>query len=176
LHGRIPPEEKESIMEAFRKCQTQALVATTVIEVGIDVPNATLMLIENAERFGLAQLHQLRGRVGRGQHKSFCVLLTGSAEPEALSKLQVLEQTSNGFDIAEADWQLRGPGDLLGTAQSGLPPLRIGSLLRDADLMLQAREAAFVVIAGDPKLERPAHHIFRSLLGSPLKSDLSQVS
>jgi ATP-dependent DNA helicase RecG len=152
------------------------LVATTVIEVGIDVPNASLMLIENAERFGLAQLHQLRGRIGRGPHKSFCILLAGAADPESLSKLRVLEQTSNGFDIAEADWQLRGPGDLLGTAQSGLPPLRIGNLQRDADLMLLAREAAFAVVGEDPTLEQPAHRVYRALLASTRSSDLSEVS
>jgi ATP-dependent DNA helicase RecG len=163
-------------MEQFRQGTTKALIATTVIEVGIDVPNASLMLIENAERFGLAQLHQLRGRVGRGPHKSFCILLTGTKEPEAISKLQVLERTSNGFDIAEADWELRGPGDLLGTAQSGLPPLRIGNLIRDADLMQQARGAAFVVIERDPKLEDPTHQIYRTLLGDQQKADLSQVS
>jgi ATP-dependent DNA helicase RecG len=134
------------------------------------------MLIENAERFGLAQLHQLRGRIGRGPHKSFCILLAGSAEPEGLSKLRVLEQTSNGFDIAEADWQLRGPGDLLGTAQSGLPPLRIGSLLRDADLMLQARKAAFALIQKDPRLEEPAHRIYRTHLSGARPTDLSEIS
>ncbi len=176
LHGRTPSEEKEAIMEQFRLGQTKALVATTVIEVGIDVPNATVMLIEDAERFGLAQLHQLRGRVGRGVHKSYCILLTAAKEPEALHKLQVLEQTSNGFDIAEADWELRGPGDLLGTAQSGLPPLRIGNLTKDAALMQQAREAAFVVIQKDPDLAAPEHQIFRSLLTTTPATDFSQVS
>ncbi len=176
LHGRIPPEEKESIMEQFRLGNTKALIATTVIEVGIDVPNANLMLIENAERFGLAQLHQLRGRVGRGVHKSYCILLTNAAEPGALEKLQVLERTSNGFDIAEADWELRGPGDLLGTAQSGLPPLRIGNLSRDSDLMHQARGAAFVVVERDPALEEPSHRPYRALLHAKPASDLSQVS
>lgn len=176
LHGRIPPEEKDAIMEQFRQGTTKALIATTVIEVGIDVPNANLMLIENAERFGLAQLHQLRGRVGRGVHKSYCVLLTGAKEPEAMEKLQILERTSNGFDIAEADWDLRGPGDLLGTAQSGLPPLRIGSLVRDAELMMQARGAAFVIIEQDPKLEEPRHQVFRTLLQTIPTENLSQVS
>ncbi len=176
LHGRIPPEEKERIMEAFRKGTTQVLVSTTVIEVGIDVPNANLMLIENAERFGLAQLHQLRGRVGRGSHKSYCILLTGSDDPEALGKLQVLEKTSNGFDIAEADWELRGPGDLLGTAQSGLPPLRIGNLIRDAELMQLARRAAFTVVEKDPTLSAPNHEKLRSLLKDMQRADLSQIS
>ena len=120
-------------MERFRLGQTQALIATTVIEVGIDVPNANIMLIENAERFGLAQLHQLRGRIGRGEHKSYCVLLTDAAEPGAMEKLRVMEETSDGFQIAEADLRLRGPGDILGTQQSGLPPLRLGDILRDGD-------------------------------------------
>ena len=176
LHGRIAPEEKDAIMEQFRQGTTKALVATTVIEVGIDVPNANLMLIENAERFGLAQLHQLRGRVGRGVHKSYCVLLTGAKEPEAMQKLQVLERMSNGFDIAEADWELRGPGDLLGTAQSGLPPLRIGNLMRDAEWMQLARRAAFLIIADDPQLLKEGHLPFRALLQAVPEKNLSQVS
>jgi ATP-dependent DNA helicase RecG len=176
LHGRIPPEEKEAIMERFRSGETKALIATTVIEVGIDVPNANMMFIENAERFGLAQLHQLRGRVGRGGHKSYCILLTGSEEAEALAKLQILERTSNGFEIAEADWELRGPGDLLGTAQSGLPPLKIGSLVRDADLMHRARRSAFGIMEADPKLEKPEHRLYRGLLAETREAELSQVS
>ena len=124
LHGRIPAPEKQAIMDRFRRGEISALISTTVIEVGVDVPNATIMLIENAERFGLAQLHQLRGRIGRGQHKSYCILLSAEKSPETVAKLAVLEKTSDGFEIAEADWELRGPGDLLGTAQSGLPVLK----------------------------------------------------
>lgn len=142
LHGRTPPEERERIMHAFRVGDVAALVSTTVIEVGVDVPNATVMLIENAERFGLAQLHQLRGRIGRGAHKSYCILLAGTNDPEDIEKLAILERTANGFEIAEEDLRLRGPGDLLGTAQTGLPPLKLGNIIRDAALMRQARDAA----------------------------------
>lgn len=176
LHGRVAPEEKEQLMERFRRGETKVLIATTVIEVGIDVPNATLLLVENAERFGLAQLHQLRGRVGRGAHKSYCILLTGDSEPGTLEKLQILERTGNGFEIAEADWELRGPGDLLGTAQSGIPPMRIGNLVKDAEWMQQARGAAFVIMERDPQLERPEHLVFRQLLTSVRASELSQIS
>ncbi len=164
LHGRIPALEKQEIMERFRGGQTHALISTTVIEVGVDVPNATMMLIENAERFGLSQLHQLRGRVGRGEHKSYCILLTSDQSAETTAKLSVLEKTSNGFDVAEADWELRGPGDLLGTAQSGLPALKIGNLKSDADLMRSARAVAMSIFANDPALERPENQRFRQLI------------
>jgi RecG-like helicase/REP element-mobilizing transposase RayT len=177
LHGRISPEEKDATMQRFRRGETHALIATTVIEVGVDVPNATIMLIENAERFGLAQLHQLRGRIGRGEHKSYCILLSSkSADPTALEKLRILEQTSDGFEIAEADLRLRGPGDILGTAQSGLPPLKLGNLLSDGDLMRLARNAAFLLFERDPQLERPEHQAFRKVLAEGRKLMLSQVS
>lgn len=176
LHGRIAPEEKDAIMERFRLGQTKALIATTVIEVGIDVPNANIMLIENAERFGLAQLHQLRGRIGRGQHKSYCILLTDINEPGAVEKLRVMEETSNGFDIAEADLRLRGPGDILGTQQSGLPPLRLGDILKDGELMRQARVAAFLIFERDPNLDQPEHQHLRKLLAQTRKLTLAQVS
>lgn len=143
--------------------ETRALISTTVIEVGIDVPNATVMLVENAERFGLAQLHQLRGRIGRGPHKSYCILLTSDETPETVNKLSVLEKTNNGFEIADADWNLRGPGDLLGTAQSGLPPLKLGDLRRDAELMRMARAAALEILERDPRLNRPQNKRFRHL-------------
>ena len=177
LHGRVPPEEKDAIMGRFRRGETQALVATTVIEVGIDVPNANLMLIESAERFGLAQLHQLRGRIGRGAHKSYCILLSSKLEePEAREKLEVLCAHHNGFEIAEADLRLRGPGDLLGTAQSGLPPIRIGDLLADTDLMVLAREQAQAILARDPRLEAEEHRVLRVFLEEPRKITLAQVS
>ena len=176
LHGRIAPEEKDAIMERFRRNETQVLIATTVIEVGIDVPNATLMLIENAERFGLAQLHQLRGRVGRGSHKSYCILIHAADTPEGLEKMKTLEATSNGFEIAEADLRLRGPGDLLGTDQSGLPPLKIGDVLADTDLMQLARTTAQRLFAADPELARPENARFRKSLAEKRKLALAHVS
>jgi ATP-dependent DNA helicase RecG len=157
LHGRLSVEEKERVMEAFRDGQIDILVSTTVIEVGIDVPNATVMLIENSERFGLAQLHQLRGRIGRSQHQSYCILLTDREDVEALEKLAILERSENGFEIAEADLRLRGPGDLLGTAQSGLPPLRLASLVQDEALLFRAKEIARAILDRDPLLQDPQH-------------------
>ena len=160
LHGRLAPEERESVMQSFRQGDIRVLIATTVIEVGVDVPNATVMLIENAERFGLAQLHQLRGRIGRGNHQSYCILMTDTKDPLALAKLSVLEKTNDGFEIAEADLRFRGPGDLLGTAQSGLPPLRVADLLQDADLLDEARGIARTILDRDPSLQTAANQRF----------------
>jgi ATP-dependent DNA helicase RecG len=176
LHGRIPGPEKQEIMERFRRDETKALISTTVIEVGVDVANATVMLIENAERFGLAQLHQLRGRIGRGEHKSYCILLTSEPSSEAAAKLAVLEKTRDGFEVAEADWELRGPGDLLGTAQSGLPALKIGSLKRDAELMRRARTAAMSIFADDPGLESAQNQRFQQLIVEKQGRTFSNVS
>jgi ATP-dependent DNA helicase RecG len=140
LHGRVKSAEKENVMTGFRANQIQALVATALIEVGVDVPNATVMLIENAERFGLAQLHQLRGRIGRGAHESFCILISDAKNAEARERLKILEETNDGFKIAEADLKLRGPGELLGREQSGMAKFRFGNLVDDLDLIRQARE------------------------------------
>jgi ATP-dependent DNA helicase RecG len=176
LHGRIPAQEKQQTMQRFRRGETNALISTTVLEVGVDVPNASLMLIENAERFGLAQLHQLRGRIGRGEHKSYCILLTSAQVKETSAKLAVLETTSNGFEVAEADWELRGPGDLLGTAQSGLPALKIGNLKSDAHLMRRARGAAISIFDADPRLESPENQRFRRLIVEQRGHTFSSVS
>jgi RecG-like helicase/REP element-mobilizing transposase RayT len=176
LHGRIPATEKQEIMERFRRGETNALISTTVLEVGVDIPNASVMLIENAERFGLAQLHQLRGRIGRGEHKSYCILLTSDQAKEASGKLAILERTSNGFEVAEADWELRGPGDLLGTAQSGLPALKIGNLKTDAHLMRRARAAAMAIFEADPRLESPENQRFRCLIVEQQGRTFSNVS
>jgi len=176
LHGRIPAPEKQAVMDRFRRGETSALISTTVIEVGVDVPNATIMLIENAERFGLAQLHQLRGRIGRGEHKSYCILLSEEKSPETTAKLAVLEKTSDGFAVAEADWDMRGPGDLLGTAQSGLPALKLGDLRRDARIMKQARVAAMAIFDVDPKLDRPDNQRFRRLIVEERGRTFSNVS
>lgn len=153
LHGRLKPEEKEAVMRSFKDQELDILVATTVIEVGIDVPNATLMLVEHAERFGLSQLHQLRGRVGRGSSRSRCILLTGPKRTEeAQRRLQVMVETNDGFKIAEADLQIRGPGDFLGVRQAGLPDFRVANIIRDGRILEEARKEAFSLVASSPDL------------------------
>jgi ATP-dependent DNA helicase RecG len=163
IHGKLKPEEKEAVMRRFRDGGIAALVATTVIEVGMDVPNASIMVLHHAERFGLAQMHQLRGRIGRGGHKGWCILLTDGKNPEGLEKLKILERTSDGFEIAEADLQLRGPGDVLGTSQSGLADLRFTDFLADTALLREARVLADSVLAADPFLTG-CHHALRGLI------------
>jgi len=142
LHGRLRGPEKDGTMAQFRSGQIHVLLATSLIEVGVDVPNATVMLVENAERFGLAQLHQLRGRIGRGSHDSYCILISGADDPKAESRLAVMAKTNDGFKIAEADLKIRGPGELLGQQQSGLPDLQFGRLVDDTDLVRQSRDIA----------------------------------
>jgi ATP-dependent DNA helicase RecG len=156
LHGRMPRDEKQAVMEAFRAGRTDVLVATVVVEVGVDVPNATVLVVEHAERFGLAQLHQLRGRIGRGRAGGLCVLVdrAGARTPP---RLDVLARTTDGFEIAEEDLALRGVGDLFGTRQHGRPPFRAARLPRDLPLLVRAREAAEGLAAGDPGLARPEH-------------------
>ena len=165
LHGRIPGDERDDVMRRFRDGQIDLLVATTVIEVGIDVPNATVMLIEHPERFGLSQLHQLRGRVGRGAAESYCILL-GDVGPDAFDRLQVFVRTEDGFEIAREDLRIRGMGDLFGERQSGVPTFRIADPLRDEALNDRAREAAAALLARDPSLDRPEHASLRRVLGS----------
>ncbi len=156
LHGRMRPDEKEKIMEAFKQKALQILVATTVVEVGIDVPNATVMLIEHAERFGLAQLHQLRGRVGRAGYPSTCYLAaSGRMTEEASRRLSIMKKTSNGFEIAEEDLAIRGPGEFFGKRQSGMPDLRMGNIIRDIRILEAARKEAFSRVGQDPLLQNP---------------------
>ncbi|MFM7322111.1 MAG: ATP-dependent DNA helicase RecG [Armatimonadota bacterium] len=157
VHGRMPDDERHAVMARFRKGEFGVLVATTVIEVGVDVPNAVVMVIEDADRFGLAQLHQLRGRVGRGEHASFCVLLADPQNDEGRARLETIVSTTDGFVVAEEDLRLRGPGEFLGTRQSGLPPLRTARLSDDRDLVLAAKEDARLLLRDDPELREPAH-------------------
>lgn len=157
LHGKMPSEEKEAVMTRFRDGKTEVLVSTTVIEVGVDVPNANVMVIFNAERFGLAQLHQLRGRIGRGEHKSYCVLVTDGKNPEAIGKLNILAGTVDGFKIAEEDLRLRGPGEVLGTRQSGTGGLRFVEFLSDTSIIREARAIAEKLLSEDPSLKQNLH-------------------
>ncbi len=150
LHGKLPAAEKELAMANFQRGRTKVLVATTVIEVGVDVPNATVMVVEQAERFGLAQLHQLRGRVGRGSEQSYCILVTGKMNETARERIRTLVDSSDGFYIAEMDMKLRGPGEFFGTKQSGMPALHIGNILRDADILEVARSEAAAFVAHPP--------------------------
>jgi ATP-dependent DNA helicase RecG len=156
LHGRMRPKEKERVMDDFRAGRADVLISTTVIEVGVDVPNATVMLVENAERFGLAQLHQLRGRIGRGAHVSYCVLFDDSEETnaDARARIDAMTRTTDGFELADEDLRLRGEGTLFDTRQSGMPDLKLARLAEDLDLVKRARARAFDLIADDPQLDR----------------------
>jgi ATP-dependent DNA helicase RecG len=164
LHGRLDPELKEQVMRMFQRGELQILVATTVIEVGVDVPNATVMVIEHAERFGLAQLHQLRGRIGRGAGKSYCILMTGGKiTEEGQRRLEAMVATNDGFKIAELDLELRGPGEFFGTRQAGLPGFRVANIIRDAQLLEAAKREAAAVLAG-PNSEISSEEISRALV------------
>jgi ATP-dependent DNA helicase RecG len=179
VHGRMPSEAKELEMKRFARGETQILVATTVIEVGVNVPNASVMVIESAERFGLAQLHQLRGRVGRGAEQSYCILMTkDDLSKDALLRMETMCRTNDGFEIAEVDLELRGPGDLMGTQQSGVPDLKMADLMRDREVLTAARYIASRVLEEDPDLAKPEHAILnrelkRVALGRP---DWSRIS
>jgi ATP-dependent DNA helicase RecG len=187
LHGRMKAAEKEAMMAGFKAGALHALVATTVVEVGVDVPNATIMMIEHAERFGLAQLHQLRGRVGRAGHQSYCLLMVsgrwnkGRARPGGLKgpgfsdtdalgpsasreRLEALVRSNDGFAIAEEDLRIRGPGEFFGFRQWGMPEFRVANIVRDADLLQQARQEAFALLKTDPDLKAPAHQALREAM------------
>ena len=156
LHGRMKGEDKDGVMRAVKAGEIDILVATSVVEVGIDIPNASVIVVEDAERFGLAQLHQFRGRVGRGEHASYCILISAAATPNAAERLRALEMSQDGFALAEKDLQLRGPGDFFGVRQSGLPDLKLAQL-SDLRTLEVAREEATRVLEQDPDLSQPEH-------------------
>lgn len=177
LHGQMPPSEKERVMLQFKAHELDVLVSTTVIEVGIDVPNASIIIIEDADRFGLAQLHQLRGRVGRGEHASYCVLLADPKTPEGKARMEIMVQTCDGFRIADEDLKLRGPGEFLGTRQSGLPDLHLADILSDRDILLETRQAAAELVEADPELAHPQNQPLRHAIENMRKQlDLARVS
>ena len=177
LHGRLSSEEKDAIMGRFKARELDLLVSTTVIEVGIDVPNASVMLVEHAERFGLSQLHQLRGRVGRGPWKSYCILLTsGHPTEDARRRVGAMTETNDGFRIAEVDLELRGPGEFFGTRQSGLPEFRVADLLRDAAILDEARREAAAIVTADRELKLPAHRELRHQLLARWRGKLDLAS
>jgi ATP-dependent DNA helicase RecG len=175
LHGQMPSEEKDQTMQAFRAGRIDALVSTVIIEVGVDVPNATIMVIENANNFGLAQLHQLRGRIGRGQSKSYCLLFSDTEDEAARSRIEIMTRSNDGFKIAEHDLALRGPGELFSTRQHGLPDLKIANIVEDFDLLSLARRDAFALVENDPTLNVPQHANIRRALIRKFKDKLGLV-
>jgi ATP-dependent DNA helicase RecG len=171
VHGKMKPEAKDFEMARFIKAETKIRVATTVIEVGVDVPNASVMVIENAERFGLSQLHQLRGRVGRGAEQSYCILMTDyKLGADSKARIDTMVKTNNGFEISETDLKLRGPGDLMGTQQSGALDLMISDLAKDGAILQRAREKAIEVLNQDPELEKPDNKVIRTQIESMRKT------
>ncbi|WP_028510114.1 ATP-dependent DNA helicase RecG [Ruminococcus sp. NK3A76] len=174
LHGKLPPDKKEKVMRDFKDKKTDILVSTTVIEVGVDVPNATVMVIENADRFGLSQLHQLRGRVGRGEYSSFCILITDNVSEESRSRLKIMSKTSDGFVISEEDLKMRGPGDFFGSRQHGLPKLRIADMSEDIEILRKAQLCAEEILRRDEKLTTPENKGLRELIDRLFEDDMSQ--
>jgi ATP-dependent DNA helicase RecG len=172
LHGQMRPAEKDGVMDAFRKGEVSILIATTVVEVGVDIPEATVMLIENAERFGLSQLHQLRGRIGRGEHGGVCVMFSEAKTEEAKQRLAAIAATTDGFALAEEDLRIRGEGTIFGTRQAGFTDLKVARLVEDFPIVVEAREAAFALVDSDPKLIRPEHGFLRSEIGRRFGDEL----
>jgi ATP-dependent DNA helicase RecG len=172
LHGQMKPLEKEETMTRFRDRELHLLVSTTVIEVGVDVPNASVIVIEDADRFGMAQLHQLRGRVGRGDTQSYCLLIGDPKTDDGSARLTTMAQTTDGFLIAEEDLKLRGPGDFYGTRQSGLQPLPFVDVVRDVPVLKEARKEAFTLLGEDPKLDLPEHAALKAVVRSKYKNAL----
>ncbi len=175
LHGKMKAKEKNRIMEEFARGEIQVLVSTTVVEVGVNVPNATVMMVENAERFGLAQLHQLRGRVGRGEHQSYCIFIQGNKEETTSKRLEILNKSNDGFYIAGEDLKLRGPGDLFGIRQSGSMEFRIGDIYNDAGILKEASEAAGEILALDPDLSLTQHRNLKKYLEASRKEELENI-
>ncbi len=175
LHGKMKPKEKNQIMEQFASGEIQVLVSTTVVEVGVNVPNATVMMVENAERFGLAQLHQLRGRVGRGEYQSYCIFMQGNEQEETSKRLEILNKSNDGFFIAGEDLKLRGPGDLFGIRQSGQLEFRIGDIYQDADVLKAASDTAGGILELDRELTLPQNEMLRERLNSYMKYDLENL-
>jgi ATP-dependent DNA helicase RecG len=179
VHGKMKPADKEYEMQQFVKGETQIMVATTVIEVGVNVPNASVMVVESAEKFGLSQLHQLRGRVGRGAEQSYCVLMTSyKLSEDARTRMETMVRTNDGFEIAEVDLRMRGPGDIMGTQQSGIIDLKLADLAKDNQLILLAREAAQQLLQDDPDLTHPKNALVRNELirQMKLKANWSRIS
>jgi ATP-dependent DNA helicase RecG len=174
VYGKMEPDKKDFEMQRFVRGETNIMVATTVIEVGVDVPNASVMVIESAERFGLSQLHQLRGRVGRGAEQSYCVLMTSyKLSQDAKTRIETMCRTNDGFEVAEVDLKLRGPGDLAGTQQSGVLNLRIADLAKDQQILQLARQAATDVLNADPHLEKPNNQILNNQLKYETKTHIN---
>jgi ATP-dependent DNA helicase RecG len=176
LHGRLASGEKEDTMARFKALEIDLLVCTTVVEVGVDVPDATVMVVEHAERFGLAQLHQLRGRVGRSSYQSYCFLVADPKSDEGKRRIEVMVGTNDGFEIAEADLEIRGPGQLTGVRQSGMPDLKIANLLRDVDLLTLARTEAERMVEQDPNLDATDTRMLKEAIGKIWREDLEMIS
>jgi ATP-dependent DNA helicase RecG len=176
LHGKMKPSEKNETMKKFKNKDYDLLISTTVIEVGIDVPNATVMTIQHADRFGLSALHQLRGRIGRGKKQSFCFLIGGAKGKNAVQRLSVMTKTHNGFEIAEEDLKMRGPGELIGTRQHGFPEFKAGDIIKDADIIEFAKISAAKLVETDKKLENPRHAVLKKLITERFSTGLKLIN